>query len=747
MTKLSTHRLVITAALAGLLVSNSPMLRAEADADLDDFITENQTESGFIRIEDLYEFLREYFSDDEEDDEEDTEDEEGEELESNDFDDEEDPEDDAEEEDADVDEADEDEASEEDDFEDDGDEEDTDEEDSEEEDSDEEDTEEEESDEEDLEDSDDDSDYEETEEQDSEDDSENEDTNEEDFDNEAGECSEDEECEDEGETATDEGFGFINDNTLPNASVLPVTVEQANEASRFLSQATLGANYALITQVADMGAEAWLDTQFQETVGYTMPYASYLLERIDSQESEAVVEQLFETQGVPETYFYYAWWTEVMTSPDLVRQRVATALSEIFVISNTVEEIGENPVALATFYDTLLQHSFGNFRDLLRDVTLNPAMGIYLSHFQNAKANPDLGTFPDENYAREVMQLFSIGLFELNDDGSQILDGSGQPIPTYDNNTIREFAKVFTGLGNGGDEPSFDGIEEHYPDMTVPMVMYDAHHDTTAKQLLNGTVLPGGQSGMADIEGAIDNLFNHPNAGPFIGRLLIQRLVTSNPSPAYIARVSSAFNGDGGTPRGDMQAVIRAILLDPEATNPPNLASDTQGRLREPMLRAVHLARAFNAESRDRTFNDVGYLLDEATNQYIFNSPSVFNFFQPGYAPLGEITQRGLVAPEFQITSASSIIGVKNYLSWATSTEGPLEVEGQSTIPRLNLTAEVSLSTSALMDRLDTVLTYGTMTQTTRAAIESAIDPLEGDDKVRTAIYLIMISPDYTTAI
>ncbi|MBT5724892.1 MAG: DUF1800 domain-containing protein [Gammaproteobacteria bacterium] len=542
----------------------------------------------------------------------------------------------------------------------------------------------------------------------------------------------------------------MNSNPVSDETIHAVSLTAANEASRFLTQATMGANYPLISQVASQGHEEWLEAQFNAPIGLTIPYADFLTARLNAAEdadSEADIDALFEVQGAPESYFGYAWWTQAMTSPDLVRQRVATALTEIFVIGTTVEEIGENPIALATYYDLLLNNSFGNFKDLLLDVTMSPAMGVYLSHLGNARANSDKGTFPDENYAREVMQLFSIGLFELNLDGSHKLDNSGNPIPTYDNNTIREFAKVFTGLGNGGEEPSFQNELERDVDFSIPMSMYEPYHDNTSKQLLNGQVLSAGQSGLQDIQGAIDNLFNHPNVGPFFGRLLIQRLVTSNPSPAYIARVSAAFEGDVNSKRGDMKAVIRAILLDPEATNPPELANNAQGKLREPMLRVMHLSRAFNAVSHDRTYNDIGDSLHEATKQVIFGSPSVFNFFQSDYSPLGELSRNELVSPEFQITSTSSIISVKNYLAFALSEDGPLEEELGSAVTRLQLDAELALNDEELLNRLDTKLTYGTMTPTTRTVVSETIANLEGEQKVRTAIYLIMISPDYTTAI
>ncbi len=727
----STNQLVIGAALVGMMMSHTPAVRADVeDGEVEVVVQTPEGGLGFLNLEDFYLFLREYFEDDEEDDE-DLEDEEfeDEDIDGEEFEDE-DSEDDLEEEE----EIDEDDLEDEEDFEDEEDVEDA----------------------EELEDED----FEEEEDSDEESDEEGDEDSEfacaeteDDVDEENDMESEDEDASDECgyEPTPDVGFGFNNTNPVADDTVYLVPRHEKERTSRFLQQATLGANYPLITQVANQGREAWLEDQFLEPVGLTMPYAQYLVDRLeaaDEQGGEAAIDQIFEEQGIPEDYFGYSWWTQVMTSPDLVRQRVATALTEIFVIGRTVEEIGENPIALATFYDMLLNNSFGNFRDLLLDVTLNPSMGIYLSHFGNAKADPEKGTYPDENYAREVMQLFSIGLFELNADGSRKLDGNGNPIATYDNDDIREFAKVFTGLGNGGEDPSFaQPTLEIDLDLSKPMAMYESYHDSSEKKLLNGTVLPSGQSGLQDIYGAVDNLFNHPNTGPFIGRLLIQRLVTSNPSPEYIARVSAAFNGENGDPRGDMKAVIRAILLDPEARNSPNRATAQQGKLREPMLRAVHLARAFNATSHDRTFNGTGYTLRETTKQWIFASPSVFNFFQPDYAPLGEISQQNLVAPEFQITSASSIIGVKNYLSFALSEDGPLEEEGSAAIARFDFTRELSLSDEALVNRLNTKLTYGTLSSATQAAVLEAIAGLEGEERVRTAIYLVMISPDYTTAI
>ena len=517
-----------------------------------------------------------------------------------------------------------------------------------------------------------------------------------------------------------------------------------------------------MTQVAAMGPEVWLEEQLTQPVGHTMPFTEFLVNRVEqfyqdnielpNEEFEIIYEQL----GDPERYWVDGWWTSVMTSPDMVRQRVALALSEIFVISANVEELGTNNYAMASYYDLLLTHAFGNFRDILKGVTLSPAMGVYLSHMHNTKTNPESGTFPDENYAREVMQLFSIGLFELNADGSKKLDAQNKSIPTYSQQDIREFAKIFTGLSwNVPGETGFGvrdihELESDTDPFLLPMKMYESHHEPGSKSLLNGQVVPAGQTGMQDIESAIDNLFNHPNVGPFIGKQLIQRLVKSNPSPAYIARVSAAFNGENGTPRGDMKALIRAILLDPEARTAPNLATSTDGRLREPFVRVVNLLRMFNATSSDNTFSDDGYAMAAQIRQYVLSAPSVFNFFQPGYAPNGEIKDAGLVAPEFQITTASTIMEIKNLIYYSLETGQVLANSGQLPAEKLDFSEELLLAqdTQALLDRLDTVMTFGTLTAETRTAVEVAVDSLtESRERVAMAVYLIAISPDFAIAI
>lgn len=563
------------------------------------------------------------------------------------------------------------------------------------------------------------------------------------------ECDEDEgSCENEpGKTVTS---GYVNPNPVPDNTIVKVERSAANKASRFLNQATLGANYPLVTQVAAMGEAKWLESQFTQPVGYIYPYTHFLLE----EQGKLAEEQ--EPFGSPIKFHMHGWWTQIMTSPDLVRQRVAVALSEIFVISSNVETLGESPYAFTSYYDTLLKHSFGNFRDLLKDISLNPSMAVYLSHLNNEKANPNTGTFPDENYAREVMQLFSIGLFELNPDGSRKKDAKGNDIPTYGQNEIREFAKIFTGLAIETEDREGFGAEVccneqfflHARDLT-PLKMWDQFHSDGEKKLLKGTVVPAGQTGMQDIDAAIDNLFNHPNVGPFIGKQLIQRLVKSNPSPAYVARVTEAFNGNDKTPRGDMKAVLRAVLLDSEARALPT-NNFSEGRLREPFLRLVRLARSFDATTPDRTYAAEGFDVRNQIQQYVFYAPSVFNFFQPSYSPNGDVRDAELVAPEFQITNAVTIIEIKNLIQQWLVTGRFDESLGQLESESVDFNYEVSLANNsdALIDHLDTLMTYGMLSSNTKDAIRKVIEnetnPMA---KVKKAIYLVAISPDYAVAL
>jgi len=524
----------------------------------------------------------------------------------------------------------------------------------------------------------------------------------------------------------------------PTQSPAPPTVAELNGASRLAAQATFGMSYADIESIARQGKEEWLDSQFNVPMSDHGSVVADLVRRRDAGEFAQYEEDI-------EFLIYFrrlAWWHQTVTAQDALRQRVAFALSEIFVVSDNVDSLIVFPTALSNYYDTLLANAFGNYRDLLRDVTLHPAMGIYLSHVNNRRSDPANNTFPDENYAREVMQLFSIGLFELNIDGSEQLDNNADPIPTYSNVEIREFAKIFTGLSYGGPNSYFGNT---FPQFLVPMAMFDAAHEPGSKNLLNGTVVPAGQTGSQDIDAAIDNLFNHPNVGPFIGKQLIQRLVTSNPSPAYIERVARAFNGDSSGVRGDMQAVVRAVLLDPEAAAATTTMAEF-GKLREPVVRYASILRQFGANSSDGFIANTGYFLQELGKQHPLSAPSVFNFFLPAHSPAGEIAAAGLVAPEFQITTSNSIVGISNLIDFVILADFVTDSPPPFSVVSLNYDeyTEIAADVNALLDRLDIVLTSGTLDAATRQAVETVIADLDDTNlRVRIAIYMILLSSDY----
>ncbi len=539
-----------------------------------------------------------------------------------------------------------------------------------------------------------------------------------------------------------------------------LTAEQ--EASRFLGQATLGADLALIQQVASMGIEAWIDDQF------TIPQSQLL---------DYLYAELYDEADIGEEspwreLFRYALWQTTLYGDDLLRQRVALALSEIFVISTETDAIYGVANGAADWYDMLLRNAFGNFRDLLQDVTLHPLMGSFLSHAGNRKTNLAENRFPDENFAREIMQLFTIGLFLLNDDGSFILDGNNEPIPTYDNSHITGFAKIFTGL-----QFDFDGDPHVWwtPDFNSgwlnsytavrPLKMWDSEHEPGAKTLLNGYVVPGGQTGLADVNDALDHLFNHANVGPFIGKQLIQRLVKSNPSAGYVGRVTAVFNNNGSGVRGDMKAVIKAILLDDEARNLGYITDPTHGKLREPFFRFTQLVRAFHYENPQGKFWDSGWGVQNDLRQYMFNAPSVFNFFSPGYRPPGALSANGLTGPEFQLLNSYTAISTINFwysrLWWDYVIDLPsddAEIKGQTydlDQPQPDLSYELTLINDipALLDHLDLVLTSGTMSAEMWAIIETAVTGYNNDnwtsdeEVVRFAIFLFMTCPEYAVQV
>jgi uncharacterized protein (DUF1800 family) len=484
--------------------------------------------------------------------------------------------------------------------------------------------------------------------------------------------------------------------------------------------------------VAESGVDAWLDQQFSMPISLHEP----IVRRYGAQYG-------FNNQDSPipiGLFRRFAFFENALTAPDQLRQVTAYALTQLFVVSQT-GVLGNNPLGLSNYYDTLLVHSFGNYRDLLRAVTLHPAMGFYLSHVNNAKTDPNANTFPDENYAREVMQLFTIGLYELNADGTRKLDADGRPIPTYDNTDIREFSKIFTGLAYAG----ADGLEPQFGRnravLHTPMVMFDNFHEPGEKYLLNGFVVPDGQTGIQDIDDAVDNLFNHPNVGPFVGKQLIQRLVSSNPSPEYVSRISAVFADNGDGVRGDMQAVIRAILTDPEVAN--------ASRVREPFRRFLAANRALNAmPSEGSDIGVTGFFVENATGQMVLTAPSVFNFYSPFYRPQGG---QGLISPEMQITTEDTIVGVTNLMAQVLYSDRPMHNHSQLPEMRLDLASMVSLADNKeeLLLRIERLFFAGTTSEHTRSVISGAFDEAAGStptDRVKLVLYLALTSPDQAVA-
>ena len=575
----------------------------------------------------------------------------------------------------------------------------------------------------------------------------------------------------------------------------------AKAAARFLVQAAFGPDSAEIARVQSLGFEAWINDQFSRPIGYHQPDMEALDAQIRADDpTDPNARAWSDDYAVP-------WWNQAMKpgpTADPLRQRVAYALSQILVISDRVDAIGFYPAAMANYYDMLLRNAFGNYRALLYEATMHPCMGAYLSHLRNAKEDPERNLFPDENYAREVMQLFSIGLWQLNPDGTRQLDGQGRPIPSYTNDDIRNFAKVFTGLAlkrRGGstaphvrtadwfywtDNETYEGTMEMW-DMESWVYRSDRpwiqspeyYHDRTAKPLLNGVVIPANQRGLKDIQDAIANLVAHPNSGPFISRLLIQRFVTSNPSPEYLGRVASVFTANKSNPQ-QMREVMKAILLDPMARAPESLVDKTFGKQREPYLRIANLMKAFGASAASGKF-ELRYL-NYPTAQRPLHSPSVFNFYLPDYQPPGEMATRGLYGPEFQITTDITAISNPNYAMssvtgyriWqnnnptATYNQGDFNLWGSyydegdprrgTDLVRPNYTAELALASDpgALLRRLDLLMTYGSLSARKHQIIREALERITPSThspqgypndylrtRVETAIYLISISPEF----
>ena len=503
------------------------------------------------------------------------------------------------------------------------------------------------------------------------------------------------------------------------------------EAFQFLNQTTFGATLEEAQSVIDMRYEAWIDQEMSKNASLQLPH----------------LRSLPRPQFLGELHSDRVdiWFRNSVDGFDQLRQRVAFALSEILVVSQQGALINA-PYGVADYYDKLALFAFGNYRELMEVVTLHPAMGVYLSMLGNEKPNPALSIRPDENYARELMQLFSIGLVELNIDGTVRTDGMGQAIPTYDQSVIEGFAHVFTGWNYAG-APSFPQAFQNDNNQTVPMQLYPDFHDTGAKTLLNGFMIPAGQTGDQDLQMALDNIFNHPNVGPFIATRLIHRLVTSNPSPGYVARVATVFNNNGFGERGDLGAVVKAILLDPEAR--PAMHMEIDGKVKEPLLRLTQLWRAYDATSQSGVYPLApAYII---FGQGPLQASHVFNFFSPFYSPPGEIRNSGLVAPELQIATEYQNTFVTNYFflltfDWNSEKANPGEDE-----VLIDIADEIAIAddTDALIDLVADKLLAGDISPTLRAEMVNMIDQvrvaLPGNNAALAAeaIYFVVTSPEF----
>ncbi|MEL0647069.1 DUF1800 family protein [Pseudoalteromonas agarivorans] len=500
-----------------------------------------------------------------------------------------------------------------------------------------------------------------------------------------------------------------------------------HSAARLLHQGSMGPTYTEIQSARGLSEQKWLDNQIAQPINY---HSDYLI-KVDDDDDFKYISRID------------AWWKAVLQSDDQLRQRVAFALSEILVVSDENSDLRAHPQGMIGYYDLLLKHAFGNYRDLLKDVTLSPIMGTYLSHLGNEKADETLNIRPDENYAREVMQLFTIGLEELNLDGSAKLDASGNTIATYGQTQIEGFARVFTGW-TFADSETFNRKSYDY---LSPMQAFDEYHSSLQKTLLNNEVIPQGYIAEESLTIAIDNLFNHQNVAPFISKQLIQRLITSNPTPQYVERVAHVFNDNGAGVRGDLAAVVKAIYLDDEARHFGSVLS-YQGKIKEPLLKTVQFWRNLNAKSQEGVYKT--WNLIDSYGQGPMQSASVFNFFRPDYQT-ASLRNSALVAPELQIANDATLIGTMNALYsslvWSTAeAHTNLNPSGIYVYVQNDMDYLAQNGINALLDRYNTLYFAGNMSTETKQALndlDAYFDQDQYRERVSYLLYMIAISPEF----
>ena len=537
----------------------------------------------------------------------------------------------------------------------------------------------------------------------------------------------------------------------PAAPIIKKPVTDA-EAIRFLTRSQFSVTSADMMRLKDVGYVSWLDTDVAKPVG-ELAVAAY--QRLGGED--------FANQDYFSTNFHtQVMWQQFLDSNDQLRKRTAFALSEFFVVSANGVDAVWHGLGLCHYWDILNQYAFGNFRGLLEEVTLNPIMGQFLSLNDSRKEDDRTGRRPDENYAREVMQLFTIGLVQLNSDGSVKKDASGNPIPTYTNEDVTNVARAISGWSWQGtaaerlnQEPwLMPGYMKRQMTSDPAKMQYtyanrQSEHSALEAKFL-GVTIPANTDAVSAMRTVLDTLFNHTNVPPFFSKQMIQRLVTSNPSAEYVDRVSKVFANNGQGVRGDLAAVFKAILTDDEALAGSGLTSQTFGKVREPFIRFVQWARTFNLKKPTSGKYDL-YDTSQQSNslgQMVFRSPSVFNFFRPGYVPAGTaIASNKLVAPEFQIVNEISTIGYANFLHNVVTNKSNPNLE-----PDYTAEAAIANDSAALVSRIDLLLSGGQLSQSNKDKIKQAVDsitlPTTNDadarfNRVAAAIMLTMVSPQY----
>ena len=546
--------------------------------------------------------------------------------------------------------------------------------------------------------------------------------------------------------------------TWPARSTLSATaLARRQAAARLLLQASFGPTTAALDALSATTDTAWINAQL--AMPATSDYVNAVQARYDLSPDYRPGGNQYEPYVAVNTF-----WRTTPFAHDQLRKRMAFALHHIFMVSQQDTNLWYHSRAYANYLDLLNRHAFGNFRTLLEEMALSPAMGIYLSHLRNRKEDPTIHRHPDENFARELMQLFTIGLYELNTDGMPKRDSAGQPVETYRNADVMALAKVFTGYTWGFPDgqmtsdkfgwlaPDYSAAGDQRIDLQRMKPLAD-QHSVAEKKLFVGkpwaVTLPAGSTAQADVKAALDTLFQHPNVGPFIGRQLIQQLVTSQPSAAYVGRVTAVFNNNGRGVRGDLGSVVRAILLDPEARSVPT-ATSPSGKLREPLLGLVHWMRTFNAVSVNGQYH-MGWQVNPL-GQTPYRAPSVFGYFRPGYVPpAASFTTRQATAPEFQILDENTVAGWTN----AAHGMGSGGLGWTGTAPELpgNYNALQSLlvsgGVSAMLDEINLLLLGGRMSAELRQHLTDAVVSVEDGtarghpDRVRLAVFLTLASPEF----